>query len=87
MFKWFGKKQEKKENLTVTAPISGKLEKIEEVNDPAFAQKMLGDGFAIVPEEDKVAVYAPVSGKIEALPQTKHAIGIQTAQGVEVLIL
>ncbi|MEB3363222.1 PTS glucose transporter subunit IIA [Lactobacillus sp. R2/2] len=31
-----------KEDLTVTAPISGKLEKIEEVNDPAFAQKMLG---------------------------------------------
>lgn len=86
MFKWFGKKQEKKEDLTVTAPINGKLEKIEEVNDPAFAQKMLGDGFAIVPEEDKVTVYAPVSGKIEALPKTKHAIGIQTAQGVEVLI-
>ncbi|WLT00498.1 PTS glucose transporter subunit IIA [Lactobacillus helsingborgensis] len=86
MFKWFGKKQEKKDDLTVTAPISGKLEKIEEVSDPAFAQKMLGDGFAIVPEEDKVTVYAPVSGKIEALPKTKHAIGIQTAQGVEVLI-
>lgn len=86
MFKWFGKEQEKKDDLTVTAPISGKLEKIEEVSDPAFAQKMLGDGFAIVPEEDKVTVYAPVSGKIEALPKTKHAIGIQTAQGVEVLI-
>lgn len=86
MFKWFGKKQEKQENFTVTAPISGKLEKIEKVNDPAFAQKMLGDGFAIIPDEDKVTVYAPVAGKIEALPKTKHAIGIKTAQGVEILI-
>lgn len=86
MFKWFGKKQEKQENFTVTTPISGKLEKIEKVNDPAFAQKMLGDGFAIIPDEDKVTVYAPVAGKIEALPKTKHAVGIKTAQGVEILI-
>lgn len=86
MFKWFNKKEKQTKELMVTAPISGKLEKIEDVNDPAFAQKMLGDGFAIVPTEDKVTVYAPITGKIEALPKTKHAVGIQTEQGVEVLI-
>ena len=61
-----------------------KLKPITEVPDAVFAEKMMGDGFAIVPEEG--IVVSPVDGKIVNLFPTKHAIGIVSDAGREILI-
>lgn len=57
---------------------------LTDVNDPVFSQKMMGDGFAVIPATGEVT--APLSGKIVSVFPTKHAIGMQTAEGAEVLI-
>lgn len=62
----------------------GQLIPIDEVADEVFSQKMMGDGFAVIPTEGKI--FAPVSGTILNIFPTKHALGIQTASGVEVLL-
>ncbi|MBO9130078.1 PTS glucose transporter subunit IIA [Bacillus sp. 165] len=69
---------------TIVAPLTGEVKNIEEVPDPVFAQRMMGDGIAIVPTEGKVV--APVDGEIVQLFHTKHAIGIRSQQGLEILI-
>jgi len=66
------------------APVSGELLKITAVDDPVFSQKMMGDGYAVKPTEDQI--YAPVAGTISSVFETKHAIGILTDGGVEVLV-
>jgi glucose PTS system EIICBA or EIICB component len=66
------------------APLKGKVVAITEVPDQVFAEKMMGDGFAIVPTEGMVV--SPVDGKIVNLFPTKHAIGILSDNGREILI-
>ncbi|MGI6500270.1 MAG: sucrose-specific PTS transporter subunit IIBC [Anaerostipes sp.] len=66
------------------APMKGEVVSIEEANDPAFAAKAMGDGVAVNPEEG--IVYAPADGKISLIFPTKHAIGITTDTGIELLI-
>ncbi|MEM1503560.1 glucose-specific PTS transporter subunit IIBC [Domibacillus sp. 8LH] len=66
------------------APISGELLPITEVPDPVFAGKMMGDGFAIKPNDGTVV--SPVNGKIINVFPTKHAIGINADSGREILI-
>lgn len=82
------KKQEEVEPFMVTAPVTGTIIDLSKVNDPVFAQKMMGDGFAVKPDTDsgKIIVSAPVSGKVVSLPDTKHAVGIHTPNGVDVLV-
>ncbi|WP_042357575.1 glucose-specific PTS transporter subunit IIBC [Bacillus rubiinfantis] len=65
-------------------PIKGVIMPITEVPDLVFAEKMMGDGFAIVPEEG--IVVSPVDGKITNLFATKHALGILSTNGREILI-
>lgn len=65
-------------------PILGTVIPLEEVPDQVFSQKMVGDGFAIIPSDGKV--YAPVNGEIIQIFPTKHAIGILDENGIEVLI-
>lgn len=72
----------KKENLL--APTSGEVINLSGVDDPVFAQKTLGEGFAVKPE--KTQLVSPVTGKIMMVAETKHAIGFKTATGMEVLI-
>lgn len=62
----------------------GQLEDIEEVSDPTFAQKMLGDGYAVIPDNNLIV--SPVDGTISTIFTTKHAIGIKTQNGLEVLV-
>ena len=69
---------------TLFAPASGEVIPITAVNDPVFSQKMMGDGFAVKPTNGQV--FAPVSGAITTVFETKHAIGITTATGLEVLV-
>lgn len=78
MLKLFKKKE------IFLAPLSGKLIPIEEVSDPVFAQKMMGDGFAIIPESTNIT--APMSGVITVCFPTQHAIGMKTENGVDILL-
>ena len=66
------------------SPLNGQLVAISEVKDPVFSQKMMGDGFAIVPSSNEVV--SPVDATIEVLFPTGHAIGMKRADGLEVLI-
>lgn len=77
-----GKKAELPEEIA--AFTSGKFIGIEKVNDPTFAQKMLGDGVAIVPAEGKIC--APADCTVEMVMDTKHAVGLRTAAGNGLLI-
>ncbi len=63
---------------------TGQMISMEEVKDNTFAQKMLGDGFAILPEEGEVC--APVNGTVSSVFDTKHAICLISDGGVEILI-
>ncbi|GGD26257.1 PTS glucose transporter subunit IIA [Pontibacillus chungwhensis BH030062] len=81
--KLFGKKDKVSEEVLV-APLNGKVLDLEEVPDPVFSQKMMGEGLAIEPADGNVV--APIAGEIVQLFPTKHAIGIKTEGGLEVLI-
>lgn len=70
--------------LEIASPIKGKVLKLESVKDAAFASGVLGKGAAVLPEEGKV--YAPASGIVSALFPTLHALGIETDDGVQILI-
>ncbi|WP_407892304.1 N-acetylglucosamine-specific PTS transporter subunit IIBC [Lacticaseibacillus sp. N501-2] len=66
------------------SPATGELVDLSKVADSTFAQKMLGDGFAVEPRDGQIV--APVTGDVTAVFPTKHAVGITTAAGLEVLI-
>lgn len=68
----------------VNAVADGDVKPITEVKDPVFAGKMMGDGFAVEPENGNI--YAPVSGIVTSIFPTKHAFGLLTDNGLEVLV-
>lgn len=69
--------------VTLSAPLEGTVIPLTAVNDAVFSKKMLGDGIAITPSKGEL--YAPVDGEIEMVYNTKHALGMKTADGVEIL--
>ncbi|MED3622632.1 PTS sugar transporter subunit IIA [Neobacillus thermocopriae] len=81
MFNFF----KKTKAVEIHAPVEGKIIKLEEVPDPVFGQKLIGEGAAVLPSE-KGHIYAPVDGKIIQVAPTKHAIGILAEDGTEILI-
>ncbi|MBM7558212.1 PTS sugar transporter subunit IIA [Halanaerobacter jeridensis] len=72
------------DKINLFAPMDGRIVKLEELSDPAFSQKMLGDGIAIDPSND--VVVSPCEGEIVKMFDTNHAVGIETEEGVEILI-
>ncbi|MCR6119998.1 PTS transporter subunit EIIC [Salipaludibacillus agaradhaerens] len=70
--------------VAVAMPIEGIIKPLSEVPDKMFAEKMMGDGFAIDPTVGRVV--SPVDGKVVNLFTTKHAIGLQAEDGTEILI-
>lgn len=84
IFKVDYRKKIKKENIEIVNPISGKIIDLEEVSDEVFSGRILGDGFAIEPTDDKV--YSPVDGEVRVVFPTLHAIVIESYEGLEVLI-
>lgn len=72
-----------KKELEVFSPVAGKIIDLEEVDDEIFSKKIMGEGFAVLPEEG--IFRAPVEGEISLLHDCHHAYGITTKSGVEVL--
>lgn len=80
MFKWL----KKNKLIYIKSPMTGEIVEITEVPDEVFAQKMVGDGVGINPTNG--IVVSPCDGKIVQIFPTKHAIGIETNEGLEILI-
>lgn len=74
----------RKNKLDIAAPVSGEIVHLENVPDDVFSKGILGKGIAIIPNEGEI--YAPVSGLITSFFPTSHAVGITTAEGLELLI-
>lgn len=88
MFNFF-KKEKKEEPISMVennlfAPVNGEVIAVTEVADPVFSQKMMGDGYAVIPENGHI--YSPVEGEVLSVFPTKHAIGIKLDDGIEILI-
>lgn len=70
--------------IVIASPLSGKVIPLEEVADGVFSEKMVGDGFAVEPADNQV--YAPADCEVTTVFGTKHAIGLTTPEGCELLI-
>ncbi|ENH98162.1 PTS system beta-glucoside-specific transporter subunit IIBCA [Gracilibacillus halophilus YIM-C55.5] len=70
--------------VDVNSPLTGTVKPLTEVNDQAFSSEAMGKGLAVVPTTGEVL--APINGTVTALYPTKHAIGITSDEGVEILI-
>lgn len=68
----------------ILAPVTGKAVALSEVPDPVFADKVLGDGAAIIPAEGKIV--SPVNGEISTVAETGHAYGFTSEDGLEILV-
>lgn len=74
----------KQERIEIFSPIKGELQKLEDVEDPTFSSKVLGEGIAVKPLENILA--APADGTISMVFKTGHALSIKTADGAEVIM-
>lgn len=74
----------KNKQIELCSPVTGRAIDITTVPDKVFASKMLGAGIAFEPDEG--VIYSPVDGKIVNIFPTKHAVGIRTKEGIELLI-
>ncbi|WP_040346455.1 PTS sugar transporter subunit IIA [Neobacillus bataviensis] len=79
MFNFF-----KKAPVEFYTPVNGKIVSLEEVPDPVFSQKMMGEGIAVMPTNGDIV--SPVKGTVILVAETKHAIGIRAEDGSEILI-
>ncbi len=70
--------------VEIYSPVTGSLKPIEECPDEIFAQKMVGDGLMISPDDGDVL--SPVSGHLVQVASGGHAVGIETSEGLEVLV-
>lgn len=70
--------------IVIASPLSGRVIPLEEVADGVFSEKMVGDGFAVEPTDNQV--YAPADCEVTTVFGTKHAIGLTTPEGCELLI-
>lgn len=76
--------KEKNKIISVFAPLSGEVVALDQVPDPVFAGKALGDGAAILPKSGKI--YSPVDGEVASIAATQHAFGFSSADGLDVLV-
>ena len=70
--------------INIQAPVTGKVIPLSSVPDEVFSTKVMGDGFAIKPTENKL--YSPISGTVLSVFPTKHAITFNTDDGIQVLL-
>ena len=72
------------ERIQILAPAAGRAVPLEEVPDPVFSQKIIGDGIAVIPEDGRIV--SPVTGEVVSVADTLHAYGFRTEEGLEILI-
>ena len=72
------------ERIQILAPAAGQAVPLEEVPDPVFSQKIIGDGIAVIPEDGRIV--SPVTGEVVSVADTLHAYGFRTEEGLEILI-
>ncbi|MCD3220507.1 PTS transporter subunit EIIC [Staphylococcus sciuri] len=70
--------------INLKAVTNGEILSLADVDDPVFSQRMMGEGFGIIPNTDEV--YAPVNGKVTLISDSKHAIGFETEDNLEILV-
>lgn len=70
--------------VTITSPLAGEVKELNQATDPVFAQGLMGRGVVIVPSQGELV--SPVNGRVTVFFPTKHAIGILSDEGVEILI-
>ncbi|MDV3427684.1 MAG: PTS glucose transporter subunit IIA, partial [Bacillota bacterium] len=70
--------------ISLGMPICGKVIGLIELNDYLFNKKLMGDGAAIIPSDN--TVYSPADGEINLIYETKHALGIKTFDGIQIII-
>lgn len=70
--------------IKLQAVIDGEIIKIENIQDPVFSSKMIGDGYGIIPTGEKV--YSPIAGKVEEIAATGHAVYLAGENGLKLLI-
>lgn len=70
--------------ITIASPLNGEIVPLTEVKDETFASEMMGKGIAINPKEGKVV--SPINGTVQMIFKTKHAIGLKSEDGAEILI-
>lgn len=84
-FDIFKKNKQIEENKKgIVSPTNGELLDISQVPDEVFSQKMMGDGFAMISSDGNIV--SPIDGSVEMIFETKHAIGLKTEDGLEILI-
>ncbi|WP_432408947.1 PTS sugar transporter subunit IIA [Wukongibacter sp. M2B1] len=70
--------------VVINSPFEGEIVDILDVNDLAFSEKILGDGFAVIPSSN--VALAPCDGRVTQIFHTNHAFGITTNEGLEILV-
>lgn len=78
------KKQKKSKVIEVHSPLNGEVIELESVPDPVFSQKMMGEGIGFIPTNGEI--YSPISGTVTQVSPTKHAIGLMSEDGAELLL-
>ncbi|MBQ8298102.1 MAG: PTS transporter subunit EIIC [Ruminococcus sp.] len=73
-----------KKTVSIASPLNGKAVALEQVPDPVFSEKVLGDGCAVIPADGKI--YSPVNGEISSIAETFHAYGFTSEDGLEILV-
>ena len=68
----------------IVSPMNGEIVKLEDVEDPVFSTKMMGEGVAILPTDGKV--YSPINGEVSVMMDSNHAVGLVSDNGAEILI-
>lgn len=79
-----GTQGREKKIIKLSTPAEGRVVPLEMVNDPVFSSKAMGEGFAVIPKNGKI--YAPVSGTVKTIFPTKHAVIIESGEGVSIMI-
>lgn len=80
----FFKKNKAKEDLVLCAPVTGKMIRLEDIQDPVFSSGTMGKGVGFQPSDGTVC--APCDGTIVMLAETLHAFGMETSDGTEILV-
>ncbi len=79
-----GSKSNAGNEMVILSPVTGKAVALEQVPDPVFSQKIIGDGMAVIPEDGRIL--SPVTGEVASVADTFHAFGFRTDDGLELLV-